>query len=332
MDLSTSSWLLLIISLPTNSATGRMRIWRALKGLGCSALRDGAYLLPDRADTKQQFSALLEETTREGGSAWLLTVQPQSAEEHAAYQALFDRSNEYAELIKAVAQASQSAAGLKPQELNRSLRKLRRDYDALRTIDYFPGDAARQAEAVWMDFVSVAESILSAGEPHTIQATIPQRNLDDYQARQWATRQRLWVDRVASAWLIRRFIDPKATFLWLESPGDCPEDALGFDFDGATFTHVGDRVTFEVLLISFGLDRDGGLARLGAMVHTLDIGNGFVAEAAGFEAMLSGIRQRVVNDDQLLHETSPVLDALYAHFSNESQSQNGKKGTPSEQY
>ncbi len=332
MNMSISSWLLLIISLPTNSATGRMRIWRALKGLGCSALRDGTYLLPDRADTKRHFSELLDETTREGGSAWLLTVQPQSAEEHAGYQALFDRSNEYAEFIKTVAQAIQSAAGLKPQELNRLSRKFRRDYDGLRAIDYFPGDAARQAEAVWMDFVSVAESILSAGEPHTIQATIPQRSPNDYQVRQWATRQRLWVDRVASAWLIRRFIDHKATFLWLESPADCPEAALGFDFDGATFTHIGDRVTFEVLLISFGLDRDSGLARLGAMVHALDIGNGFVAEAAGFEAMLSGIRQRVVNDDQLLHETAPVLDALYAHFSNESQSQNAKKDTPSGQY
>ena len=309
-----------------------MRIWRALKGLGCSALRDGAYLLPDRTDTKRQFSELLDETTREGGSAWLLTVQPQSSEEHAAYQALFDRSNEYAEFIKVLTQAGQSVAGLKPQELNRSLRKLRRDYDALLTIDYFPGDPARQAEAIWMDYVSVAESILSAGEPHTIQATIPQRSPEEYQARQWATRQRLWVDRVASAWLIRRFIDDKATFIWLESPADCPEDALGFDFDGATFTHVGDRVTFEVFLISFGLDHDRGLARLGAMVHALDIGNGFVAEAAGFEAMLSGIRQRVVNDDQLLQETAPVLDALYAHFSNESQSRNAKKDTPSEQH
>lgn len=332
MDLSIPSWLVLIISLPTNSATGRMRIWRALKGLGCSALRDGAYLLPDRADTKRQFSELLDETIREGGNAWLLTVQPQSAEERASYQALFDRSNEYAEFIKVVALATQSAAGLKPQELNRSLRKLRRDYDGLRTIDYFPGDTARQAEAVWMDFVSVAESILSPGEPHTIQVTIPQRSPYDYQARQWATRQRLWVDRVASAWLIRRFIDDKATFLWLESPADCPEDALGFDFDGATFTHVGDRVTFEVLLISFGLEGDRGLARLGALVHVLDIGNGFVAEAAGFEAMLSGIRQRVVKDDQLLQETAPVLDALYAHFSNESQSPNAKQDTPSGQY
>src|SRR5215217_84783 len=119
MNLSIFPWLLLILSLPTNSATGRMRIWRALKALGCSALRDGAYLLPDRADTKQQFSDLLEETVREGGSAWLLTVQPQSADEQGAYQALFDRTNDYAEFSKALAQASQAAAGLKPQELNR---------------------------------------------------------------------------------------------------------------------------------------------------------------------------------------------------------------------
>jgi hypothetical protein len=169
-----------------------------------------------------------------------------------------------------------------------------------------------------MEFVNTAESILSSGEPQSIEATIPRLVTAEYQEQVWATRQRLWVDRVASAWLIRRFIDPAARFLWLESPEDCPPHALGFDFDGARFTHVGDRVTFEVLLTSFGLDNDRGLQRLGALVHTLDVGNGFVPEAAGFEAMLAGVRQRATDDDQLLNEMSPVLEAMYTHFSTDS--------------
>ncbi len=176
-----------------------------------------------------------------------------------------------------------------------------------------------------MDFVNVAEAMLSPGEPHAVNAAIAQLDPNIYQGRTWATRRQLWVDRVASAWLIRRFIDPQARFQWLESPGDCPPEALGFDFDGAAFTHIGDRVTFEVLLASFGMDQDRGLTRLGAMVHVLDVGNGSVSEAAGFEAMLAGARQRTSGDDQLLDEIGVVLDSLYAHFSSDLQTGQAKR-------
>jgi hypothetical protein len=124
----------------------------------------------------------------------------------------------------------------------------------------------------------------------------------------------LWVDRVASAWLIRRFIDPDAKFLWLAQPADCPKKALGFDFDGATFTHVGDRVSFETLMASFGLEDDSALARLAAIVHHLDVGGEPVPEAVGFEAVMTGARERLEDDDALLAEMSNVLDSLYAHF------------------
>jgi hypothetical protein len=95
---------------------------------------------------------------------------------------------------------------------------------------------------------------------------------------------------MASAWLIRRFIDRKAKFLWLDEAKRCPKRALGFDFDGATFTHVGGRVTFEVLAASFGLDADPALARIAAIVHFLDVGGVPVAEAPGIEAVLAGLR------------------------------------------
>src|SRR6476469_8139590 len=102
---SASAWLLLIVTLPTHSATGRMRIWRALKALGCSALRDGAYLLPDRDELREPLAALRDDTVREGGSAWLLAVQPQSEAEVAAYQTLFDRSADHAALGLALDEA-----------------------------------------------------------------------------------------------------------------------------------------------------------------------------------------------------------------------------------
>lgn len=166
-----------------------------------------------------------------------------------------------------------------------------------------------------MDFVNVAQTLLSPGEPQAVDAAVQRCELASHQGRTWATRRYLWGDRVASAWLIRRFIDPNARFLWLEVPIDCPSDALGFDFDRAAFTHVGERVTFEVLVASFGLERERGLARLGRMVHALDVGGVFVPEASGFEAMLAGARQRCTDDDQLLAEMSVVLDSLHVHFS-----------------
>lgn len=310
------SWLLLVLSLPSDSATARVRIWRALKALGCGALRDGAYLLPQLPQPRQALAALADETLREGGSAWLLTVQAQDAEEQAAYQALFDRGDAYRDWRAEVAEQRAGLAQLAPAAITRLLRKLRRDLDALRAIDYFPNAASAQAQTAWSDFVAAADSLLSPGEPHAAHAGIARLDRADYQGRRWATRRRLWVDRAASAWLIGRFIDHSARFLWLDTPADCPADALGFDFDGAAFTHVGDKVSFEVLLASFGLDADRALARLGALVHTLDVGDGFVPEASGVEAVMAGARQRSGgDDDRMLAEAGAVFDALYAHFS-----------------
>lgn len=317
MQNTSVHWQLFIVSLPTNSATVRMRIWRTLKSLGCAALRDGAYLLPASA-SQTALRDLSEETVREGGTAWLLSVQPQSSEEDLTYRVLFDRSADYADWLTMLANGRTSLPTSNAQEINRTMRKLRRDYETISGIDFFPNEASTQAEAAWKDFVHAVDALLSPDEPHAVTAPISRLDIKNYQGRTWATRRRMWVDRVASAWLIRRFIDKEARFLWLASPTDCPSDALGFDFDGAAFTHVGERVSFEVLLASFGLDQDRGLIRLGAMVHALDLGNGFVPEASGFEAILTGARERAADDDQFLAEIGSVLDALYLHFSNDS--------------
>jgi len=316
MDDVSPHWQLLIVSLPSNSTTLRMRIWRTLKALGCAPLRDGVYLLPWTAALEEQLRGLADEVAREQGTAWLPAVQARSKAEDEAYRALFDRAAEYREWTRAAADAGQALAGMQPQDVQRTLRKLRREYDALRSIDYFPNDASARAEAAWTELAKAAEQRLAPGEPQAAADAIVRRDPGAYRGRTWATRRRLWVDRVASAWLIRRFIDPDARFLWLDAPGDCPADALGFDFDGAAFTHAGPRVTFEVLAASFGLDGDPGLARLGAMVRALDVGEGFVPEAVGFEAVLAGARRRLVDDDALLAEIGGVLDSLHTHFSN----------------
>jgi hypothetical protein len=316
---TSANWLLLVISLPTSSATGRMRIWRALKALGCAALRDGAYLLPAAPGRAEALRELGSECEREDGSAWLMTVIPDSADDDAAYRQLFDRSEQYAELRKTWKAENRGLRTLSMTELTRLKRRLEKELDALRAIDFFPSEASVEAEAAWTDFSKRIDALLSPDEPHETAGKVPRLDPAAYRGRTWATRRRLWVDRVASAWLIRRFIDPEARFRWLAKPSDCPKSALGFDFDGATFTHVDDRVTFQTLMASFGLDGDLALARLGTIVHALDVGGEAVPEAVGFEAVMAGARERITDDDALLAEMSNVLDSLYAHFQRQSQ-------------
>lgn len=308
------SWLLLVVSLPTTSSTARMRLWRALKALGCMPLRDGAYLLPAGDERERSLRELGDECTREGGVSWLMTVQPRSAGEEQAYRQLFDRTEEYTELRRSWKEANRGLDRLSAGELTRLQRRLQREFDAAQSIDFFPGDHSAEALAAWTDMNRRIAQLLSPDEPHDVAGSIPRLDGREYRGRTWATRRRMWVDRVASAWLIRRFIDPDARFKWLVRPSDCPKSALGFDFDGATFTHVGDRVTFETLLASFGLDEDAGLLRLGALVHHLDVGGEPVPEAAGFEAVMAGARERLDDDDALLAEMTTVLDSLHAHF------------------
>jgi hypothetical protein len=309
------SWLQLVVTLPTQGATARMRIWRAVKALGCASLRDGVYLLPRSEHHLDALQALADDCVKEGGAAWVAAIEPLGAE--SDYEALFDRHDDYTAMRQTWKEQAATLTQMQAPELTRLLRKLERDHDALRAIDFFPGEASVEAEAAWLDFRARLQRVLAPDEPHDTDGAVPRLDAADYQGRLWATRKRLWVDRVASAWLIRRFIDPKARFQWLARPADCPKKALGFDFDGAAFTHVGDRVTFETLLASFGLEEDAALMRLGAMVHSLDVGGEPVAEAKGFEAMLAGARERITDDDALLAEIGSVLDSFYAHFQRE---------------
>ncbi|QYD67034.1 chromate resistance protein [Paraburkholderia edwinii] len=320
------TWSLLILTLPTENATARMRFWRALKAKGCAVLRDGIYLLPYSEEREGALRELTASIADSGGSAWLLRAPSLDASQEAEFRALFDRVDEYDGFIRALSEARKTVAGQTAADLTKLLRRLRKDYETIVTIDYFPGETATRAEVAWQDFVAHVDTVLSPGEPHAANRAIRSLSVADYQGRTWATRRRMWVDRVASAWLIRRFIDRNARFIWLTSPDACPADALGFDFDGAAFTHVDERVTFEVLLASFGLDKDPALLRLAAMVHSLDVGGASVPEATGFEAIMAGARERAADDDDLLDDMSRVLDSMYTHFvASEKSSDTGKR-------
>ena len=307
-------WSLLILTLPTQPNAVRVRVWRALKTLGCAALRDGAYLLP--AAEASRFGPLADEVRAHGGTAMQLDLSAHDPAQRDELLALFDRAEAYAQWRDGATALQAELASLGETEARRRLRGVAESLQALRAIDYYPGPAAAQAQAALDALRQALDAAYSKGEPQAhADHGIARLDRRKFQGRRWATRARPWVDRLACAWLIHRFIDPQARFVWLtDVAGASPEPrgALGFDFDGARFSHVGARVTFEVLLASFGLDADAKLQRIAATVHYLDAGGIPVAEAAGLESVLAGLRELHADDDFLAAAAAGVFDALYA--------------------
>ncbi|WAG76753.1 chromate resistance protein [Metapseudomonas furukawaii] len=306
-------WISLVIGLPTANATARMRAWRALKASGAAVLRDGVYLLPDIPECRDALAAIERDILSINGTAYLLPIQDPQGER---FMPLFDRSEDYAGLSAEIEVCLGQLTADNALASTRQIRKLRKAFAQLADIDYFPGPSRQQVDAALQALESAVSRALSTDEPGSQDQPIAVLRREDYQGRIWATRKRPWVDRLASAWLIRRFIDQDARFLWLDTPHDCPPDALGFDFDGATFSHVGSRVTFETLQASFELSSPP-LGRVAALVHYLDVGGVQPVEAAGVERVLAGLRESVPDDDLLLNAASAVFDGLLASFDGE---------------
>ena len=307
-------WSALFLTLPTQPNAVRLRVWRALKTLGCACLRDGVYVLPQAHAAS--FEPLAKEVRAHGGQASLLQLSTPDEAQRGEILALFDRAEGYAQW-RADAQALAVALPeLDETEARRRWRSTAEALLALQRIDYYPGAAGEQAQAELGALRQALDARFSRGEPVAQAAHgITRLDVRKFRGKRWATRARPWVDRLACAWLIRRFIDPDARFVWLADPAGAtpaPRGALGFDYDGARFTHIGSRVSFEVLLASFGLDADPALQRIARAVHFLDVGGIPVPEAAGLEAVLAGLREVHASDDPLSLAAGSVFDALYA--------------------
>jgi hypothetical protein len=296
-------WCLLVLSLPTDNTAARMRAWRALKAGGAVVLRDGVYVLPDTPAQRELLREVAADVRANGGSARLMAGV--NAEE--PIEPLFDRRAEFAPLVE------DAKAALAQPDAARSARRLRKAFDQLAAIDFFPGEAQRQAVEAVAELEQHVVHAMDADEPRAVSRAVAREDRAAYQGRVWATRRRPWVDRLASAWLIRRLIDPAARFVWLADVAQCPRRAVGFDFDGAAFSHVGTRVTFEVLIAAFDL-ASPALHRLGTLVHGLDAGGVMPPEAAGVERVLAGMRDAIADDDALMLAAAGVFEGLYQAF------------------
>ena len=310
-------WLILSATLPTSPSGLRVRVWRALKATGCATLREGVYLLPAAAASAAQLRTLAQGIRDGGAEAHLLQLQASDAVQEQTFRVLFDRSEQYADYGHALQAAHQLLDSSAEPALRKTLRALDQQLQALRAIDHFPdnspdGQAVKAAAA--LDALRAAvEQRFSPGEPAAAGGgSVQALQIADYQGRVWATRRRPWVDRLATAWLVRRHVDRQPRFLWLDSPGLCPPEAVGYDFDGAHFSHIGRRVTFEVVAASFGLDADPALRRIGELVHAIDVGGLAVDEAAGVETLVRGLQAQYADDDALLAAACSLFDTLHA--------------------
>ena len=309
-----TDFVALLTSLPTGSSTLRMRVWRSLKNTGCAVLRDGVYVLPRASPQAAALSEVESAVTSAGGFAMTTDLKLRTPAQSEHVHKLFDRSAAYGTLVAKIGAARIAIRRLGKRKADTLVQRLRRELDDLIAIDFYAGPAKLQAEEAFGALERERKQVSSPGEPHAARGKVRRLDPKAYVGRLWATRTNLWVDRMASAWLIKRFIDRDARFAWLEQVRKRPKNSLGFDFDGAEFTHIGGRVTFEVLLGSFGLDGDAALTSIGQAVHFLDVGGIPVADAKGLELVLRGIQANSKNDNQRLAEASRVFDHLYAAY------------------
>jgi len=302
-------WLALIATLPTEDPAARMRMLRTLESLGSAVMREGAYLLPDTPTSRQGLAALADYVVKCGGTSQVLQVLPVSAAQQAAFRGLFDRSARYAELIKVVESLKVGFGIADPSALSRVLNKQRREFEAIAALDFFPSEVqARAKAAIAAAEVAVHRLMFPARAQDAGRPDEPLRH------RVWATRRPLWADRLACAWLIRRFVDPEGSVAWLDKAQAAPANAVGFCFDGARFGNSASKVTFEVMLAHFGLANNAALAKIGGIVHYLEVRDTPVPEAAGVQTLLQGATRRATSDDELLSEMEKTFDLLYEAY------------------
>ena len=305
-------WLLLMHSVPPKPPYLRAKVMRRLTKFGALALKRSAYLLPASESSVEDFQWLRQEIKDEGGDAWVVEcrflagLEDDELRERFRAMRAADYRNLAAEARPLVERLREGAAAA-DTALDAEWRRLVRRVAAARQIDFFHADEREEVEAL----MSTIERMLDTGSK---KSTDGKPIGDELRARTWATRTGVKVDRMSSAWLIRRFIDPAARFVFVPPETALPvPDALRFDMFEGEFTHDGNRCTFEVLLGV--LERpDAALAAIGQIVHDLDLRDEKYQrpETAGVAAMIAGIVSRFDDDHRRLAESAPLFDALYA--------------------
>jgi hypothetical protein len=317
-EASPSRWLLLIHQIPPQPSYLRVKIGRRLQGLGAILVKNSVYVLPAGDDALEDFQWVRREILAGGGEAWVCQARFVEGLTDAAVEALFDEAREadYAGLAREARQLRERLArSRKPAKSTREqtaavLLRLRKRLEEVRAIDFFDADGRETVEGL----LSAVEAALRPTS--TEAANGPLSPPASVRGRTWVTRSDVRVDRIASAWLIRRFVDPEARFRFVAGREHRPESGeLRFDMFDAEFTHEGDLCTFEVLRRRFGLE-EPALREIAEIVHDVDLKDAKFSrpEAAGFERLVAGIALLHADDEARLADGASALEALYEFF------------------
>lgn len=323
---SQKSWLLLIHQLPARPTNLRVRIWRKLQKLGAIAVKNSVYILPNNEKTREDFQWLKQEIESAGGEATVFRADSVEGASNNEIIEAFRRSSDEAFAIvtanldgltgtvREQGRGKHLSAGRLETHVA-ELEKLHAELERLSANDFF---AANGRRAALKSFDRCQKSILTA-QASTIKplkaAKSKQTRIDPgkYQNRRWVTRRNLHIDRLASIWLIRQFIDKHPRFYFVAEDQEL-RGAIAFDMYGADFSHQGEDCTFETMLKQFRLGHINGLRELAEIVHDIDLKDGKFhrREAAGLNTVVNGLSQTLRNDRKLAQAANLIFDGLFS--------------------
>ena len=305
------SWLFLLFNLPAKQSSERVKVWRRLKKFGAVQLKTSTYVLPDEPAHYERFQWLAKEIVDTGGEATLVRVKDIEGMPHAAVVALFNdaRVRDYDEIAEPLTRLlkDQKARKASAETFTSALDKLRRRFQEIREIDYFQSSRGEDLRALFLK----AELL---GSPQKKPETKARLRTADYRGKTWITRPRPEIDRVGSAWLIRKFIDSDAKFVFANTPAAAPQ-AIPYDMFEVEFSHHGDCCTFETLIERFGI-RDKAVLRIAQLIHDADVEDDKFHRVEGFgvEQIFKGWAKQGLSDQEILSKGFECFDALYAQF------------------
>jgi hypothetical protein len=321
-------WLLFVHQLPSNPSNLRVQTWRRLQQLGALPVKQTVYVLPDTPDAREDFEWLKAEITGAGGEASVFAADTVDAWTDEALVQEFTRTRQdaYRALAREIEQALSAMSkqrGGRARSRRRPADGFRQRLGAIEQIDFFGAPGRDRVAMLLAKIEAIGADGRSASRPGS-------KNARDYRGRVWVTRRRPGVDRMASAWLIRRFIDSQARFAFADSPAAVAGGALPFDMFGVEFSHHGDDCTFETLRAMFGIG-DAVVGRIAAIVHDLDMKDARfgATEALTIASVIEGLQLSIEDDPALLIQGMVLFESLYRSFAQAAPPAHSRRLAPS---
>ena len=321
-------WILLIHLLPPKPTNLRVRIWRKLQKLGAVSIKNSIYVLPATDGSHEHFQWLKQEIESAGGDASVFKATSVEGVTDQEIIAVFRKARDE-EFASVAAEFDGLTGAIREHARGKHLStgrlsahegeidRLHSELERIAANDFFSAPGRAPAFAAYER--SRKELRAAQGpKPNKASSETKRGKLDvtKYQGQRWVTRQNLHIDRLASAWLIKQFVDQRPRFYFIPE-GEAIEGAIPFDMFGAEFTHHGEDCTFETMLKRFGLNENKGLRSIAEIVHDIDLKDDKFhrLEAAGLNAVIDALSKVLRDDRKLLQQTGVVFDGLYALFS-----------------